>query len=232
MFLLGCAAGDQNSVQLPDYFEGADYDAEHPNAPLGGGKADGYPLSYDVPDLPRLERPEVIVSLRGLTVHLFDRATGYSRVYPAGVGVKNSVGESITPSGHFASGDDPNQGWWYVPRRWVPEYFGGLPFLRITAQNSRGYNTYGLHGPITSTLIRGYVSHGCIRMAKDDIVELFYLVRDHPSTPITLQKEVERDAMGAAVDVGSTLTLWKPGVAIQYGESVGPAPWQVVTADS
>ncbi|MBW2734415.1 MAG: hypothetical protein JRH20_18665, partial [Deltaproteobacteria bacterium] len=38
--------------------------------------------------------------------------------------------------------------------------------------------------------------------------------------------------MGAAVDVGSTLTLWKPGVAIQYGESVGPAPWQVVTADS
>jgi len=56
--------------------------------------------------------------------------------------------------------------WWWVPRRTNPEYFAGLPFLRITAENSMHQNTYALHGPITATLTRGYVSHGCVRMAK------------------------------------------------------------------
>lgn len=227
LLVIGCAAAEEGSLAPPDYFEGAAYDEQHPNAPLGAGKADGHPLSYQVPtDLPVLEAPEVILSLDALTVHLFDRTTDFSRVYPAGVGVKDSRGESITPTGHFATGDDPSHGWWYVPRRWTPEYFGGFPFLRITAKNSKGYATYGLHGPITQTLIRGYVSHGCVRMAKNDIVEFFYLLRDHASTPITFQKEVERDASGAEVDVGSQVTLWKPGAPIQYGESVGPAPWQ------
>ena len=30
-------------------------------------------------------------------------------------------------------GEDPS--WWYVPRRTVPDYFAGLPFLRLTAKN-------------------------------------------------------------------------------------------------
>jgi hypothetical protein len=201
--------------------EGVDFDEENPNAPLDDGKSD-IPR-YAIPTgLPQLVAPEVIVSLDGLTVHFFDRATGFSRVYPAGVGTKNSAGKSITPIGHFATSDNTMDTWWYVARRTVPDYFGGFPFLRITAENSDGANTYALHGPITAELIRGYVSHGCVRMASDDIIRLFWMAKSHASMPVTIQKEVERDAHGAKVDVGRTPKLYPVGAPINYGASVGP----------
>ena len=204
--------------------EGVDYDAENPGAPMDDGKSDA--PRYMVPtDLPELVSPEIIVSLDGLTVHLFDRETGYSAVYPAGVGVKNSRGVSITPPGHYKTGADATDPWWYVPRRTVPEYFAGLPFLRLTATNSEGANTYALHGPITATLIRGYVSHGCVRMRANDIIRVFWIMKQHPDAPVTFQREVEKDAAGKRVDVGSKPTLWAPGETISFGASVGPRPW-------
>jgi len=204
--------------------EGVDYDAENPNGVMDDGKSDA--PRYTVPtDLPELVDPEIIVSLDGLTVHMFDRATGYQAVYPAGVGVKNSRGVSITPAGHFQTGENAEDPWWYVPRRTVPEYFAGLPFLRLTARNSEGANTYALHGPITATLQRGYVSHGCIRMRGQDIIRIFWLAKKHPNMPVTIQREVEKDAAGKKVDVGTTPKLWAVGDQIQFGASVGPRPW-------
>ncbi|MBA3395287.1 MAG: L,D-transpeptidase [Deltaproteobacteria bacterium] len=220
-FTAGCA--DVPDLDDPENGtgEGIDFDQENPDAPLDDGKSD-IPR-YTIPtDLPRLVAPEIIVSLDGLTVHLFDRTTGFQAVYPAGVGTKNSAGRSITPTGHFATGSNSADSWWYVPRRTVPDYFGGFPFLRLTAQNRDGANTYGLHGPITETLIRGYVSHGCVRMAADDIIRLFWMVKPHTHVPVTIQREVERDAAGAKVDVGTRPRLWAPGQAITYGASVGP----------
>ena len=204
--------------------EGVDYDEENPGAPMDDGKSDA--PRYTIPtDLPVLMAPEIIVSLDGLTVHLFDRVTGFQAVYPAGVGTKNSRGVSITPAGHFQTGANSADTWWYVARRTVPDYFGGFPFLRITAKNSAGANTYALHGPITAELIRGYVSHGCIRMRGDDIVRLFWMVKAFPNTPVTFQREVERDAAGNRVDVGRTPALWAVGQQINWGASVGPRPW-------
>ena len=107
----------------------------------------------------------------------------------------------------------------------MPDYFGGFPFLRLTARNSAGANTYALHGPITSQLIRGYVSHGCVRMRGDDIVRLFWMVKSHPNTPVTFQREVELDAAGNEVDVGTTPALYAPGEQIRFGASVGARPW-------
>ena len=112
--------------------------------------------------------------------------------------------------------------WYYIGARWEPSYFEGYPFIRLNAKNSRGYDTYGLHGPITNPLQRGYVSHGCARMAKNDIVELFYLIRDHASTPVTIQKETELDANGDAVDVGVEPALYAVNAQIAFGASVGP----------
>jgi hypothetical protein len=201
--------------------EGVDYDEDNPGAPLDDGKSD-LPR-YAIPaDLPMLVSPEIIVSLDGLTVHLFDRATGFQAVYPTGVGMKSSRGVSITPLGHYSTGPNSNDAWWYVPRRTVPDYFGGFPFLRLTAKNSGGANTYALHGPITANLIRGYVSHGCMRMKGDDIVRLFWMVKSHPNTPVSIQKEVELDAAGNKVDVGTHPKLWAVGEPIQFGRSVGP----------
>jgi len=219
--VLGCAEAPSGDDPEEGSFEGVDYDEENPNGALFDEKSDA--ARYAIPtDLPQLVSPEVIVSLDGLTVHFFDRATGFQKVYPAGVGVKNSAGRSITPTGHFSTSPNPNDPWWYVARRTVPEYFGGLPFLRITARNSDGANTYALHGPITQQLIRGYVSHGCVRMRADDVIRVFWMAKQHPSMPVTIQKEVERDARGQRVDVGRAPALWAPGDTITYGASVGP----------
>jgi lipoprotein-anchoring transpeptidase ErfK/SrfK len=219
-----CASPDDGiAIDDPEEgsYEGVDYDAEHPGAPLDDDKSDA--PRYAIPtDLPQLVAPEIIVSLDGLTVHLFDRATGFSAVYPTGVGVKNSKGRSITPTGHFATGADTSDSWWYVSRRTVPEHFGGFPFLRLTVENSEGANTYALHGPITAVLQRGYVSHGCMRMKGNDIVRLFWMVKQHADTPVTIQREVELDAAGNRVDVGRTPVLWAVGEEIDYGASVGP----------
>jgi len=223
--IAGCAVEEAEPAD-PELgsLEGTEYDADYPNAELDDGKSDA--PYYVIPaDLPVLVAPEIIVSINGLTVHLFDRATGFQAVYPAGVGMKNSAGVSITPPGHYMSGANNNDPWWYVARRTVPSYFMGLPFLRTTALNSQGVNTYALHGPITDELIRGFVSHGCIRMRRDDIVRLFWMVKPHPNTPITFQREPELDAAGQLVDVGTTPILWAPNQPIQFGASVGPRPW-------
>jgi hypothetical protein len=204
-------------------FEGVDEDND-PDTVMDDGKSD-LPR-YAIPtDLPELVNPEIIVSLDGLSVHMFDRATGFSEVYPAGVGVKNSRGNSITPRGHFKTHHDTNDTWFYVARRTNPEYFGGFPFLRLNAKNSAGANTYALHGPITETLIRGYVSHGCIRMRPADVIRIFWIMKKHPSAPVTIQTEVEKDANGKKVDVGMTPALYPVGAAIPYGASVGPRPF-------
>ena len=227
LMAVGCASSSENPYNADDpeqgSFEGVDEDND-PSAPLDDGKSD-IPR-YAIPtDLPQLVSPEIIVSLDGLTVHLFDRETGFQAVYPTGVGVKNSAGKSITPTGHYATGDDTTDTWWYVARRTNPEYFAGFPFLRLTIENSAGANTYALHGPITATLQRGYVSHGCVRMRGNDIVRLFWLVKTHPNTPITIQKEWELDAAGKKVDVGTHPTLWGVGDQIRFGASVGPRPF-------
>ncbi len=222
--LAACATDEtQADPEDGEGYDGVGYDQDNPDANLDDGKSDA--PHYAIPsDIPALVAPEIIVSLDGLTVHLFDRATGYQLVMPAGVGEKDSHGKSITPTGHFKTGsmmDD--QSWWYVPRRTVPAYFAGLPFLRLTAKNSVGANTYALHGPITASLIRGYVSHGCVRMAAKDIVRVFWSVKTHYSTPVTIQKEIELDAAGKKVDLGTTPTLWAPDATIAYGASVGPS---------
>ena len=97
--------------------------------------------------------------------------------------------------------------------------------MRLTIRNSVGANTYALHGPITKSLIRGYVSHGCVRMQAQDVIELFWMVKrasNLGNTPVTIQQEVEIDAAGKAVDVGKTAKLFAKDAAIPYGASVGP----------
>jgi lipoprotein-anchoring transpeptidase ErfK/SrfK len=221
--LVACAPpGQAEDDPNAGYEDGEPYDENgEPATWVEDAKFDR-PRPYTVPEnLPALVSPEIIVSLDGLTVHLFDRATGFSRVYPVGVGTLKR-GKSITPTGHFTTGADPDDSWWYIDTRWRPSYFDGYPFLRITARNSKGAQTYALHGPIQSSLTRGYVSHGCARMAHDDLIELYFSVKEHPSTPVTIQTEVELDAAGNPVDVDQPVTLWTQSQTVQYGASVGP----------
>jgi hypothetical protein len=239
---LACLAGflfacddPQVAIDPEPEGEGVAYDAQNPDADLEGiGKADR-PRTYEIPDdLPQLVRPEIIVSLATNTVHLFDRQTGFSAVYPTGSGRIGNSGRSITPRGFYKTSADTSDHWYYIGRRYVPDYFGGFPFLRLNTRNSQGHHTYGLHGPITYTcpdgtadcsllerlwfLVQGYVSSGCLRMEADDIVDLFWMVRYHPATPVAIFDGVELDATGQVVDLGSDPVLWAEGQPIEYAE--------------
>jgi L,D-transpeptidase catalytic domain len=185
-----------------------------------------------IPELEPLIDPEIVISLDGLTVHLMDRASDFERVYPIGPGAIED-GESLTPTSLHRPGQtfyarldkpsvkesgSPTQKWaWtYSCRMWwkdndnggaLSPVFAGLPFIRLEGASPA---VYGLHGPIdsyTSTtggrLRRGFVSHGCIRMEADDIVELYALGLGH-RIPVRIQRATERYADGSFVEVDDT----------------------------
>lgn len=187
-------------------------------------KADGN--AYVVPTLlPPLEDPRIVVSLAGFSVELIDDATGFHKVYPTGVGALGSSGRSYTPVGEFTTHPDAEENWFWYARRYRPSYFDGLPFMRITARNSRGAQTYGFHGPITGTLQRGYVSHGCMRMQPDDIVELFWLMRRYPGAKVSIQAEKRYTEEGELIDVTPAeldpVAAWRASVCADRDTGVG-----------
>lgn len=171
-----------------------------------------------IPQVPALEKPEIVISLDGLTLHLRDRAGTYDRVFPIGPGAIEG-GKSLTPIGQFYTGSnttevkDEQWGYYYACRIWWQDsatkkkspVFAGLPFIRLAGPPTAAY---ALHGPVDGftqpsggTLRRGYVSHGCVRMSAADIVEVYARIKGRPRTPVRIQQEVERSATGVAVDL-------------------------------
>lgn len=219
---LGCAADDET------YSESGGTDDLQLGEVVGEGTARD-PRTWTealrckpIPALPALQSPEIIVSLDGLTLHLRDRAGGYDKVFPIGPGALEN-GRSLTPTselapqGLFYTGTnttevpDERWGYFYPCRIWHEErgvrtpVFAGLPFIRLAGPPTAGY---GIHGPIDQfqlpsggALRRGYVSHGCLRMTAEDIVEVYARIRGRPKTPVRIQQAVERANDGRALDV-------------------------------
>ncbi len=228
--IAGCESGTEDLPLLPE-------------EELGIGEIDDLKLDGDwgsaltckpIPTLDRLPSPEVVVSLDGLTLHLFDRTTGFDKVYPIGPG-KIDKGVSLTPVSTSKAGgrfymrlDQPEYeepktagsywSWNYRCRHWwldqdtgrYSPVFAGMPFIRLDGPNGTGY---GIHGPIDSYTIpsggklqRGYVSHGCVRMEAADIVEVYARCRGK-KVPVRVQKSVERRADGTAVDLAQRWVL-------------------------
>lgn len=152
----------------------------------------------------RLKRPSVVVSLNGLTCRLYDESSSFEKVYPVGVGVREAENsESITPTGDFRTHPDRSNIWFYTWERWVPSYFGGLPFLRLNIKSvENNLETYGLHGPIKQPLKRGYVSHGCVRMQGEDVREIFTAIyHAAPGAPVRIQKATDYNRYGLRYDL-------------------------------
>ena len=195
---------------------------ELPLGQMPGMKADGtYGYATQCksfPQLTPLASPKITISLNGLTLHLEDKATGFSKVYAVGVGAINdepasvTYDESLTMYPLLATGGqdfhittasvNPCKIWWTDKEtgKTLP-VFAGLPFLSW-------YGAYGIHGPISQywlknggKLMRGYVSHGCVRMEAADISELWAYIKGTARVPVRVQKAVERDASGLAVDI-------------------------------
>lgn len=219
---VGCAADDEaysegggtDELELGEVFEEAG--SRNPQQWMHATRC------KDIPDLPALQSPEIVISLDGLTLHLRDRAGGYDKVFAIGPGALEN-GRSLTPTsasaptGVFYTGTntaevpDGRWGYYYPCRIWHEErgsrtpVFAGLPFIRLAGPATAGY---GIHGPIDQftlpsggKLRRGYVSHGCVRMGADDIVEVYARIRGRAKVPVRIQQEVERANDGRAVDL-------------------------------
>lgn len=168
-----------------------------------------------------LKSPQIVISLDGLSLHLWDREGDYDRVFPVGVG-KYEDDKSLTITGRKFVADlrgadtvDGKYGPYYSCRIWWTDsdastadevvrrpVFAGLPFIRFSG-------AYAIHGPIDNytsstggTLRRGFVSHGCTRMSADGIKEVYSRIVGR-KVPVTVQKAVERRADGSVVDVSS-----------------------------
>jgi hypothetical protein len=215
---VGCAVPVQDKEEAESEGNGTD--------DLSLGDVEGAASSWGdattckaIPKVPALTSPEIVISLDGLTLHLRDRAGGYDRVFPIGPGALEGDGKSKTPIGKFYTGSDtsevkdggwgyyyPCKIWWTDPdtRKQSP-VFAGLPFIRLSGTPTAGY---AIHGPIDrytapngGELRRGYVSHGCVRMAAADIVEVYARIRGRAKVPVTIQQGIERLPSGAAVDI-------------------------------
>ncbi len=220
IFLLGLVAcAESPEDELP-----SDTGDDLPVGELGGddGKADGnwgYATTCKVaPNLPVLARPEITISLDGLTLHLIDRTTGFDKVFPIGPGAIDTSPTSLTsgeslsyyPLAAYGKQDfvikpvnvTPCKIWWTDPETGEKlPVFAGMPFMSWSG-------SYGIHGPIDNyralnggSLRRGYVSHGCIRMESADILELYARTKGVASIPVHVQREPERLASGVEVDV-------------------------------
>jgi hypothetical protein len=146
--------------------------------------------------------PQVLVSLQGATLRLITAAGQRGRVFPVGVGRDTPLGRS--PLGTLYTGPSPRDRDFYLPTRNEPAFHRNLPFLRLdraqTQASGASEHPYGVHGPITPTLIWGTVSAGCVRMRPDDLRRLYTFAVRHPRLPFTFIRDLDRHG-GQALEI-------------------------------
>ncbi len=132
-----------------------------------------------------------------------------------------AVGKDTTPS--------PTGAFHIVVRVVNPTYYHQGKVIAPGPQNplgtrwmGLGYKGYGIHGTNAPKSIGKAASHGCIRMAKRDLEELFAMVKAGDEVEI----HGERDAQTAAI-FGSPGTDGQ-GAAVVVAENVAPAATVVV----
>jgi hypothetical protein len=220
--LTPAACGSSDAVDAPEGSELTDDDIDLGELGADDLKADGNwgaaTTCKAIPNLPKLQSPRITLSLNGLTLRLTDAAGGYDKVFPIGPGSINTTpGEKthlesrsmypllaqgkqdfeITPATTTAC-----KIWWTdkATGETLP-VFAGLPFLSWSGP-------YAIHGPVDNyraanggSLRRGFVSHGCIRMRAEDVLEVYARIKGVAKVPVHVQREPERRPDGTRVDV-------------------------------
>lgn len=140
------------------------------------------------------EKPEAAQSTRQIVVSLADRKLALvedgavRKIYPV------AVGKATTPSptGTFTIANRVTNPTYYHPGQVIEPGPQNPLGTRWIGLNQKGY---GIHGTNAPRSIGKAASHGCIRMAKKDLEELFEIVR--PGDVVEIH--ADRDASVAAI---------------------------------
>ncbi|MBK22745.1 MAG: hypothetical protein CME70_01965 [Halobacteriovorax sp.] len=124
---------------------------------------------------------EVNVALLDRRVIMTDKKSDLRFIFPTGVGSVDNHTEFndvrlLTPIYKDSFLDKKRA----IFAREKPSYFEGKPFIRITTKEdpSKGHTAIGFHiDQSNGSLIRGFVSHGCLRLRASDLYFMYDIVR-------------------------------------------------------
>lgn len=129
-----------------------------------------------------------------------DKAFDIKFVFPIGVGgfdegVLNEGRTSLlTP--RFQNGVIDQRA--VISKREKPRYFDGKPFIRLLKGNDikTDMTAIGFHTEINDSFVRGFDSHGCMRLRVPDLMALHDLIMDNDEqqTPITVSYKTKDEA--------------------------------------
>ena len=129
-----------------------------------------------------------MISVEGATLRLEGKRL--RRVFPVGVGRVEGGRSGRSPVGVWSTGPNPDAKQFYLETRLEPAFHRGHPFLRLTVRRPDRLGAvthpFGIHGPVTPSLIWGQVSAGCIRMRGGDARALFRFARRHPGLQVRI----------------------------------------------
>ncbi len=136
---------------------------------------------------------EIIVSLRSHALQL-RHPSGRVETFPAAVG-RLRRGRRLGPRGRWYTGPDASDHTFYLPQRRLPAFHRGLPFLRLSpvrlsprrsdpAYKRAASQEYGLHGPVTPSLIWGAITAGCVRLRAADLKRVFAFAKRYPGIAV------------------------------------------------
>lgn len=139
--------------------------------------------------------PSIVISTSSHVLEL-QQADGRRRRFPVGVG-RHGAG----PRGRWFTGPDAKDDTFYLPRRLLPAFHRGLPFLRLSPIPLRPHRSdpayrraaaqpFGLHGPVTPSLLWGAVTAGCVRLRPADLRLVFAYARAHPGMPVRFTRKL------------------------------------------
>jgi len=133
------------------------------------------------------ERKRIVVSIpdRKLVLLCGDRVV---KIYDVAVGKSSTP----TPAGEFRIATRVPNPTWYGPGKIVPP---GADNPLGSRWMGLGYRGYGIHGTNLPGSVGKAASHGCIRMRRHDIEELFELV----DVGTTVELHSERPALVAII---------------------------------
>ena len=117
------------------------------------------------------------------------------KVYPVAVGAQ----QSPTPAGNFAVKTRLVEPTYYHPGKVIPAGADNPLGTRWIGLNTKGY---GIHGTNVETSVGKAASHGCIRMHRTDIEELFAEVE--VGDEVEIRSEPDAEVAGIFGDVPAT----------------------------